>query len=64
VKENKPASMAVLVITNLGNNKFHWSFQNDAVLGFPVASSTQSGLPVSKQHLKDAFARMIDECMP
>lgn len=56
--------MAVLVVTNLGAGKFHWSFQNDAVMGFPVASSVQAGLPVTKEQLKQAFSRLIDECMP
>jgi hypothetical protein len=61
---SKPAGMAVFIVTNLGNGQFYWSFQNNAELGFPTACSVQSGRPLSKTEVKEAFIRLLDECMP
>lgn len=56
----KPADMSVLVITNLGNNRFHYDHHHSSDLGF----SASSNFPISREELKERISRMIDECMP
>jgi hypothetical protein len=58
------ADMVVLVLTAMPRNRFHYTFQNNSKLGFPVSEFTQSGTPLTRKELKAQFNKLLDECMP